>query len=291
MRVRSSILADDDGRRYRRLNTAFGESFPVFPNVPIDRVVHLDGSTDAGFNLTEQVLIEDATFCYVVCDQEHRPLVVIDCDTQGYGFNEHGRYVPLHPISEVEAAVLATKAKVMRSLSMPYVIVGPECFDHVADGISLSIVEGLVGQILASQEFTRAMADPALFEKYAGPHADLDDSDMTPELRLEIAVKREFNPVFRRYHETLNEVARPGFRTSCDYDGLVLPEGGFGQRFTVTTRIEVPELGTGESRVVMNRYVHDGDDLTYGFNELAEHLGFIAAASDLIVRPTGSTSP
>jgi hypothetical protein len=89
---------------------------------------------------------------YTLCDETDKPLICIDFDGIKDGFNVGTEYRFDGPPDPWRELITGLKLKVAHGSMFPYFVVGYEHFKDLSDGIQLTMVDGIIGEILSNLE-------------------------------------------------------------------------------------------------------------------------------------------
>lgn len=158
---------------------------------------------------------------YVLCTKEGRPLLAIDFDGLGRGFDRYGTYVKVVETDDKYRKLkFDLKLEWARETNFPYYVVASDEFRSVGDGIELTVVDGIIGESLAHREFQERVSAPSFanwLEEHTGPESrtrsvlkeyyGIDGSDLDREViesaltDLEIDCQFEHQPIIRKQIE------------------------------------------------------------------------------------------
>ena len=174
----------------------------------------------------------------LIVHEAGQPLLAIDFDGLGKGFDRDGQYVQVEETRDPHRKLkFDFKLRYAKKNGFPYYVVASEEFRRLDKEIELTVVDGIIGSILASRDFDERIS--ALMEE----HRDTIDSlppdeqyEYTQDLVLEQEVMSdiEHNPVTQRVLEVRDQIQaisgswswREDYRT---YEEPELPElDGFG---------------------------------------------------------------
>lgn len=152
MAVKRSIWGSKaEEKGFRSIETTWGDQYRIVPQMPFSALFTPDpdwrGSTS---NLFFKTSVD-----YVVCDERGHLLLAIDFDGMGRGFDCDGRYVQVEETDEHRKQTFVFKLRYAQKPDneFPYHIVASNEFLHVGPDIELTIVDGMIGNILAQREF------------------------------------------------------------------------------------------------------------------------------------------
>lgn len=153
MTARNSIFGSGSERElYTAINSRWADRFAVYPSLPFATLIEL-----RALNLTtsEREFLLKTNVDYTICTkQDGRPLLSIEFDGLSHGFSRLGRYVQVHECHDpAREWKLNLKVRIATAAAFPFVVVSYHEKNPVGEGIHLSIVDGIIGQVLANRDF------------------------------------------------------------------------------------------------------------------------------------------
>lgn len=157
MGVKQSVFASKaEKRNYDKLLTTWGDKFRIYHNLPFLNVFDfqgLIGNDGKPLELDDKDAsrLKKTSIDYVLCDEFEHPVVGIDFDGMSEGVNVGTLYVP-DPDSmpdEWRQIIMGLKLRVAHGSSFPYFIVGSREFVGLSTSTRLTIVDGIIGGVLA----------------------------------------------------------------------------------------------------------------------------------------------
>ena len=151
MTVKKSVFGSrGEERGFRSIEHMWGEEYRVFPQVPFSALFEPDASWRDTSNLFFKTSID-----YVLCTNEGEPLLAIDFDGLGRGFDRDGQYVQVEETGEDPHRKLKFdfKLRYAKKSDFPYYVVASDEFRHLGQGIELTVVDGIIGTVLANRDF------------------------------------------------------------------------------------------------------------------------------------------
>ena len=237
MPVKKSIFGSKgEERGFFSIERTFGESYRLFSQVKFAELFTQSSKPQPSEGLYHYLA---TSLDYVLCTREGIPVVAIDFDGMGEGFDRDGEYVQCEPTKDRDR-----KAKFDRKLhwaktnGLPYHIISSRELNSLDDIDGLTVADGIIGVAMAVDSF-RKRAVRVLEE-----HADAIDNVLFGEDRqehinsllnkVEVESYLEHNPICRQALE---------FRKQ-----IVAMVGGewfaktYMMRYSFSTRAELPEL-------------------------------------------------
>lgn len=219
---RSDSIFDSRAERavFESLDSRFGGAGRLVPQLPLSKLIELDGqdvltAAEVGFFYKTNV---DFTFA----DEDGRPLFSIEFDGIGGGYSRAGIYVPQRPTGDPRREwKFDFKLRLAREVGYPLLILSFDEAGPLADGESLTVLDGIVGHLLANTK-----APEIIRERLAEGQHELDqyDDDLRFEMAqdlvwgAEIEAELEYDPLSRGLSELQGEFDCHGFGTKWLYD-------------------------------------------------------------------------
>lgn len=185
---RSDSIFDSRAERavFESLDSRFGGAGRLVPQLPLSKLIELDGqdvltAAEVGFFYKTNV---DFTFA----DEDGRPLFSIEFDGIGGGYSRAGIYVPQRPTGDPRREwKFDFKLRLAREVGYPLLILSFDEAGPLADGESLTVLDGIVGHLLANTK-----APEIIRERLAEGQHELDQYD--DDLRFEMAQDLVWGP-------------------------------------------------------------------------------------------------
>jgi len=213
MGIRRSVFGSRSERRnYEQLCRQWGQKYRVYHNLSFLNVLTVGELFDFStwWNLTPLTLtdiemsrLKKTSIDFTLCDYTDAPILCIEFDGMNDGFNVGTKYVAEHPPDPWRETIMALKLKVAQGSLFPFVIVGSPQFEQIDKATQLTIVDGIVGNILAFRA-VKERIDGGFNPQEVG-HSQESFSDLTDAERheviqdwvlvAEIESEAQFNPI------------------------------------------------------------------------------------------------
>lgn len=219
--IRSSVFGSASERLlYKALKTRWSEQLNIYPNLPFSNIIHAGESQFAG---NEIRFLRATSLDFTLCDTSDRPILSIEFDGLGEGFSRDGVYVPRYvwkkdPNREWK---INFKLRVCESVLYPLFVVSFEETRQLGPDVSLSVIDGIIGQFLGglhTQERVNELAEEQRDIIDGWPRDDLSLDEFLSDLVIEAEVEMQmaWNPIYRRRSELMNDLSGcdPGLKFS-----------------------------------------------------------------------------
>jgi len=165
MSVAKTVFASNSEKtNYYKLKRTWGEKYNIYHNLPFLNVLSPKGIRDIsqgldvrpkGFTQEEFNLLKKTSIDYTICNLKDEPLFCIEFDGMQQGFNKGTEYISddriLHP-SNWRKKITELKLRVAMSNFFPFIVVGATYFKAISNSTKLTIVDGLIGNLLATMD-------------------------------------------------------------------------------------------------------------------------------------------
>ena len=206
MAVRDSIFGSKSEKRgFRSIEHTWGEDYVVYPQIPLSVLYTPDPNRRDTTSFFFKTSVD-----YVLCTNEGRPILAIDFDGLGGGFDRDGEYVQVEATQDrLRKRKFDIKLRFSQQNDFPYHIVSSEEFKFLGDEIELTVVDGIIGSVITRKHFLERV--PSFLEEYA---EEIDSqpswykSEFVQDLitGLEVDCDAEHNKLFRKTGEVRGQV-------------------------------------------------------------------------------------
>lgn len=157
MGVKHNVFASSAEREnYYKLRRQWGDSHAVYHNLPFlnlftcDNLVDWQNACTLSLTDLDRSRLKKTSIDYVLCDKHDAPLVAIDFDGLQEGVNIGTSYYPSRDDSDWRRVVMNLKLRVAHGSLFPYFIVAAEYFRELSSTLRLTIIDGIIGEVLAN---------------------------------------------------------------------------------------------------------------------------------------------
>lgn len=163
MGVNSKVFGSIPERRaFQKLSRTWGDKYRIYHNLPFLQVLNTDGLADYHGDLrpftvspTDRARLKKTSIDFTLCNEMDTPLLCIEFDGLKKGFNVGAVYT-----SKVNGKVgpgwrktiTELKLKVAHGSGFPYLVVGSQFFEDISSKVQVTVVDGIIGDILANKE-------------------------------------------------------------------------------------------------------------------------------------------
>jgi hypothetical protein len=263
MGVAKSVFASRAERaNFQKLQSRWGDRYDLWHNLPFLNLFTREDLIDPDSADLRSLTISDiewqrlkkTSVDYVLCDREHdAPLICIDFDGIQDGFNAGREYRPrAENPSPWRDVITSLKLKVAHGSLFPYFVVGWREFADISPTIRRSVVDGIIGEVLAKQavsdRFARGLtaADAGMTEAEWEALPPWDQGDIIEHIAMTIEIDADFehNPLYADVAKLCSELGYPaGSHRFVDAPGTTRAPSGqwleetllFGVEYTLRT--------------------------------------------------------
>ena len=228
MRIRDSVFGSPKEQRlYRTLKSRWADKFNLYPSLPFTSIIDIQ---DADIKEREKRYLFKTSVDFTLCQKEtEKPIMSIEFDGLGHGFSHEGKYIQVRQSKDpFRKLKFDLKLRVAQKTSYPYIIVSLEEAQPFSEDLELTIVDGLIGRILARKRFEESLEEREeelarvgledfidLIETkgmYEAHEQQYTNNDYVQErIRcLEVMADSEYNPVSRQAWVLRDELVKLG---------------------------------------------------------------------------------
>ena len=158
MKIKQSIFGSEpEYKLFKSLQNRWSHDFDLWPSLPFSCIVELDQS-EPSLNGKERNFFYNTNIDYTLCTKNGLPVLSIEFDGLGKGFSRNGEYIQVQASRDPYRKLkLDLKIKIAKKLSYPFYVISFEESKDLAPDLSLTIVDGIIGQVLAKKEFRESI--------------------------------------------------------------------------------------------------------------------------------------
>ena len=206
MAVRNSIFGSkSEEKGFRSIEHTWGEDYVVYPQIPWSALFTPDPNWRDTSNFFFKTSVD-----YVLCTKGGHPILAIDFDGMGGGFDRDGKYVQIQTTQDrSRKRKFDIKLRFAQLNNFPYHIVSSEEFSFLGEGIKLTVVDGIIGSVVAKSQFLDRA--PLFLEEHAEeierqPHSYKTEFIQDLLTGLEVDCDAEHSKIFRKTCEVLDQI-------------------------------------------------------------------------------------
>lgn len=233
MGIQKTVFASKPEREnYYKLSRTWGGKFRIYHNLPFLNVFTPQNLIDLSDWDIQQITLTETEFNqlkktsidYTLCDDQDTPILCIEFDGLQEGFNVGKEYHPEDSfgpyISPWRQHIMQLKLKVAYGSLFPYFIVGSVQFEDVTPQTKLTIVDGIIGEVLANrakhEKFSRGIdfQETPYTEQEFNALPPWDQQEVIQDWVLGVEVEADMvnNPITQKRWEMASKLGIRGFR-------------------------------------------------------------------------------
>ena len=267
MSVKKSVFASkSDRENFTKLSREWAKKYNIYHNLPFLNVFDTSLLFDfSDWDKLKQIQLSELEFSrlkktsidYTLCDFNDKPILCIEFDGLKQGINVGTTYHPKCQGDNWRKEITELKLKVAHGSLFPFFVVGSDYFNDLSDRTRLTIVDGIIGEVLGNQAARERISqgfDPIDVGWTNEDFERLSENEKSDIIQgwvtdIEAISDMENNPVTRRSAELDEEVSKISYSiehlTSPDiYDISDIAERFrfyeqvklFGTRITIQTQ-------------------------------------------------------
>jgi len=214
---------------YYKLRRQWGKNYHIYPNLPFLMVFNTKDLFDfSNWDLKKIELskiewsrLKKTSIDYTLCDENDVPLVCIEFDGLQDGFNVGREYRTELPSDPWRQEITELKLKVAHGSMFPYFVVGSCHFANFSQDIQLTIVDGIIGEVLAKRVTHERLAkgfspeDAGWSQEHFDKLHELEQHDIIQDwvFGVEVQAECENNPITVKCWDLKREVGISGWAT------------------------------------------------------------------------------
>jgi len=189
MSVKKSIFGSrSEERGFRSIEHTWGGKYRIIPQFPWSAIFTPDPRWRDTSNLFFKTSVD-----YLLATDKGQPLLAIDFDGMGNGYDREGEYVQMEPTDDRNRkAKFDFKLQFARINEFPYHIVASEEFHQLGDGIELTLVDAIIASAIAHNYFVPQTQSPSTGREL---------------VNLRMHCEFEHNPIVGKMIDVMNEIS------------------------------------------------------------------------------------
>ena len=223
MGVQKQVFASNAERgNFYKLSKQWGGKYRIYHNLPFLNIFDAKGLIDFSGWPLKSISIDDMALSrlkktsvdFTLCDDSDEPLVCIDFDGYQEGYNVGTKYHFRTASNGWKEIIYDLKLKVAHGSLFPYFVLSSREFADLSPDIRLTIVDGIIGEVLAKKATTAKFAETFNPEEIGYTQDEFDEIDPGTQQELiqdwvigvEVEMDFEHNPIHRKTAELSMEI-------------------------------------------------------------------------------------
>ncbi len=158
----------------------------------------------------EKYFFFNTSIDYVCCDLDDRPVLCIEYDGEGQGYNSGLKYYnTMNPRDGKRPRKLSLKLDLARRAGLPFFVVSYKHLKDLTPSTQLSIADGIIGDVLSSRAKLAIDTNAGVAERFRMseeefsrlPSEQQQQMKETRRQELYFEVEQELNPISKLFHE------------------------------------------------------------------------------------------
>jgi hypothetical protein len=153
----------------------------------------------------EKSRLKKTSIDYTLCSDRDEPIVCIDFDGLGQGFNLGTQYYSNRKVSPWRREITELKLKVAHGSLFPYFVVGSRHFNVLGEDIKIAIIDGIIGTVISRINFDKRFHEDPFPEGAGWSQEDYEKLSYEEQYEifqhwavgLEVDTELESNPIAR----------------------------------------------------------------------------------------------
>jgi hypothetical protein len=142
---------------FTSLHSHWGSRFDLWPSLPLAQIIDIK-SAGGYLKGKERDFFLKTNVDYTLCTKNGRPILSVEFDGLGKGFSRRGEYLQQEPTIDPHRKLkLDLKLRVAKKEEYPFFVVSFEESKVLDQDTNLTIVDGIIGQVLAKQELQESL--------------------------------------------------------------------------------------------------------------------------------------
>ena len=227
MKVRKVIFGSKSERElFNVLHSHWSKQFDLCPSLPLASILDVG---DESLSDGERGLVYKTSVDDTLCTKQGGPLISVEFDGMCHGFSKAGEFIQVVPSSNDpnRKRKLDLKLRLCNAVGYPLLVVSYDEKNPIGEGTTLTIVDGLIGQVLANRQFRDTLgqtleANRGWFE----PVPSHEQHEVIQELVIdaEVLAALAWNPLAKKAAQLEHEAWEKGLWKSHSVESLSDPE-------------------------------------------------------------------
>jgi len=187
----------------KHLESMWKNKFNIYPQLPFTKIFDID---TLSINHYEKEFLFKTNIDYTICDKKDKPLMCIEFDGLGKGYNRGAEYIQIVEYPHRKKR-LELKLKMAMENNLPFYIISYDEKTDISDKIHLTVIDGIIGQTIAR------MNTQDKINEYLESHKDslesMDESEFNEYIEdiitlAEIETELTWDPIAKKASEIKN---------------------------------------------------------------------------------------
>ena len=226
MGVNDQVFASKSEREnFYKLSRQWGQDYRIYHNLPFLNVFNPKDLFDLHSSIPERIKLTSVEYNrlkktsidYTLCDKFDKPVVCLEFDGMQQGYNIGMKYHSDIPSNPWRQEITDLKLRVAHGSHFPFFVFNSKEFEDIASTTKVTIVDGIVGVVLASKQVHQRIKAGFKPETVGMTREEFDA--LNPEAQdwavqdwvigVEVEAEVENNPITKKVAELKQQVASP----------------------------------------------------------------------------------
>jgi hypothetical protein len=238
MGIKTSVFASKAEREnFYKLSRQWGEKWRLYHNLPFLNLFDLENlfetvpfgkKTRLVLSEVEKARLKKTSVDYTLCDTNDTPLLCVEFDGLNDGFNVGPTYYRSNDRGPTSVSfsnpwrkeIIELKLKVALAADFPFFVVGYHPFRDLSPALKVTMVDGIIGVVVASQatrrKFSKGFKPEEVgmsAEHFAGlPSSEQHEIVQDWVIGVEVDADVELNPIYQASGRIQMDVGVPSYR-------------------------------------------------------------------------------
>ena len=285
MKPKETVFASKiEKTAFASVQSRWSDRFNIYLSLPLSNIINFFDGTLA--RTETDTLLKTSVDFTLANKKEDKPILSVEFDGIGCGFDKDGVYVPTKDFQQIDPyrkLKLDLKLKVCKAAQYPLVVVSYDELTRISEQEQITVLDGIIGQILsklwlASAGGTKIASELRQFAERL-PSPGREEAIEFIGTDTEFFTKIQWNPVFNRAAELLEEVVQRGLCRQWGAHYVTSPRQGQDAPESVSV-IVTAKTPSGERTATVT--LRNVNTLGIDARELAALIGRIRIFSDLL---------
>ncbi len=222
MKIKESVLGSkSEADIFLSLETRWAPNYKIFPSIPLSCILKPEPDE---LNREELNYFYKTHVDYTFCQSNNRPIFSIEFDGMGGGFSRDGVYITKRKTNDPNRKKkIDFKLKCATKVDYPIVVVSFEEGELLDKDDSFTILDAIIGQILARREFIKIAEK--MMEAYQTELEELDEREKKERIQdillfSEVDAEMAMDPIAKKAAEYEQHCHEIGFIKHYGFEAL-----------------------------------------------------------------------
>ena len=229
MGINKQVFASNSERKnFYKLSRQWGDRYHIYHNLPFLNLFHTENLIDFSNWDLKRLEIDDldknrlkkTSIDYTLCNEKDEPLICIDFDGMCEGFNVGTKYYANFRPDSWREKITELKLTVAHGSFFPYFVVCSKQFEDITKDIQLTIVDTIIGDVLANRAAKDKFAEGFKPEEVGWTQEAFDNLHPSQQgevvqdwaVDVEMSAEIENNPIYKKISQLSEVVGRHPYK-------------------------------------------------------------------------------